>query len=152
MSNYLKVTWYTLRPAKYATAVIQCLNLTNICPFSFHFQSSNTERLRSSLPQTLPPEVSVSIPPEHSCTLNLFHTKKKKKVHLLSLTLLLLSEFLPWPEGAVCMAGPWHDKPRSPQGEGGFLEVSWLARHGSPSRADIQRWPGRKCSITRRPA
>ncbi len=48
----------------------------------------------------------------------------KKKVYLLSLTLLLLSEFLPWPEGAVCVAGPWHDKPRSPEGEGGFLEVS----------------------------
>lgn len=32
--------------------------------------------------------------------------------------------------------------PGSPEGEGGFLEVSWLVRPGSPSHADIQRWQG----------
>lgn len=32
--------------------------------------------------------------------------------------------------------------PGSPEGEGGFLEVSWLVRHGSPCHADIQRWRG----------
>lgn len=78
----------------------------------------------------------------------------KKKVYLLSLTLLLLSEFLPWPEGAVCVAGPWHDKPRFSRGGrrilGGVLTgeawVSQSCRYTEVTRPECSRthWPAQK--------
>lgn len=74
----------------------------------------------------------------------------KKKVYLLSLTLLLLSEFLPWPEGAVCVAGPWHDKPRFSRGGrrilGGVLTgeawVSQSCRYTEVTRPECSRRTG----------
>lgn len=71
----------------------------------------------------------------------------KKKVYLLSLTLLLLSEFLPWPGGAVCVAGPWHDKPRFSRGGrrilGGVLTgeawVSQSCRYTEVTRPECSR-------------
>lgn len=75
-------------------------------------------------------------------------------MYLLSLTLLLLSEFLPWPEGAVCVAGPWHDKPRFSRGGrrilGGVLTgeawVSLSCRYTEVTRPECSRthWPVQK--------
>lgn len=71
-------------------------------------------------------------------------------MQLLSLTLLLLSEFLPWPEGAVCVAGPWHDKPRFSRGGrrilGGVLTgeawVSQSCRYTEVTRPECSRRTG----------
>lgn len=42
------------------------------------------------------------------------------------------------------MAGPWHDKPRYPEGEGGFLEVSDWRGTGLPV---VQMYRGVKAQV-----
>lgn len=74
----------------------------------------------------------------------------KRKCYVLSLTLVLFFlSFSPSLKERSVWQGLGMTSPGSPEGEGGFLEVSWLARHGPPSCADIQRWPGPSAGLSK---